>query len=137
MGGEVLASILVPLGMCGLVFGIVYIRNRENMALIDKGINPRQANNRPRPYSNLKYGLLLCGSGLGLLIAFLVDQFLISHVAVTPGGQTYSREFPQIYFALIGMFGGLGLIISYRIEKKEWLDKEQSEAKNETRNIPL
>jgi hypothetical protein len=30
-----------------------------------------------------------------------------------------------IYFALIAIGGGLGLISSYRIEKKEVLDKEK------------
>jgi hypothetical protein len=30
----------------------------------------------------------------------------------------------SIYFALIAIGGGLGLITSYRIEKKELLDKE-------------
>ena len=29
-----------------------------------------------------------------------------------------------IYFALIAIGGGLGLFFSYRIEKKEWVDKK-------------
>jgi hypothetical protein len=33
------------------------------------------------------------------------------------------EENPSIYFALIAIFGGLGLVLSYRIEKKEVLDK--------------
>ena len=129
MGSELLIVPVFFLSFFGMIFGIVYIRNRENMALIEKGFNPRQ--NRPaftpKPFLSLKYGLLLCGVGIGLLLAFLVDEMMLNHKAVLPGGGIYEKEFPQIYFALIGIFGGLGLILSYFIEKKQWLDKKKEE----------
>ncbi len=116
MGSEVLIPILVPLGGCALVFGIVYLKTRENLAMIEKGLNPKEFANRPAPYRNLKAGLLLLGAGLGLLLAYLIDfaSPLID-----------GEENPAIYFALIAIFGGLGLIVSYKIEKKELLDKAQ------------
>jgi len=102
-------------GFFAMVFGIVYLRTRQNLAMIEKGMNPKQFGNRPVPYLNLKWGLLLIGSGFGLLIAYIAD---LSLVAID------GEENPTLYFALIAIFGGLGLIGSYKIEKKELLDRE-------------
>ena len=115
MGPEVLIPILVPLGGWAMIFGIVYLRTRENMAMIEKNMNPREYANRPAPYKNLKWGLLLLGAGLGLLLAYLID---IKSTVID------GEENPAIYFALIAIFGGLGMITSYRVEKKELLDRE-------------
>jgi hypothetical protein len=116
-GVEMLVPILVPLGAFAMVFGIVYLRSRENMAMIEKGLNPKEYANRPAPYRNLKNGLLFLGAGLGLLVAYLLDSFVIPY-SVEPAG---------IYFALIAIGGGIGLIYSYRIEKKELLDKNNNQ----------
>lgn len=113
-GGEMLIPILVPLGAFAMVFGIVYIKSRENMAMIEKGMNPKEFANRPAPYRNLKNGLLFLGAGLGLLVAYLLDTYTIPF-NVEPAG---------LYFALIAIGGGIGLVSSYRVEKKELLDKE-------------
>ena len=125
MGPEVIIATLVPLSFFGLIFGIIYIRNKENMALIEKGLNPRQKNTRPLPFVNLKYGLLMIGSGMGLLSAYLIDSLLLGHrVVVTNGGiNAHDSDNPAIYFALIAIGGGIGLVLSYAIEKKEWGDK--------------
>ena len=80
--------------------------------MIEKGINPKQ--DRPAPYKNLKWGLLLIGSGIGLFLAFMIDRLILKDF-----------DNPAIYFALIGIGGGLGLVGSYRVEKKEVLDKDQ------------
>jgi hypothetical protein len=113
-GAEMLIPILVPLGFFAMIFGIVYMKSRENLALIEKGMNPKEFANRPAPYRNLKNGLLFLGAGLGLLAAYLIDTF---------GMKTVDRDPAGIYFALIAIGGGIGLIASYRIEKKELLDK--------------
>ncbi|HTQ28459.1 MAG TPA: DUF6249 domain-containing protein [Puia sp.] len=112
---EILVPITMFAGCFAMVFGIVYLRTRQNLAMIEKGMNPKEFANRPAPYRNLKWGLLLVGSGLGLLIAYLLDRFLIKDL-----------DNPFIYFALIAIGGGLGLIGSYRIEKKEVLDRESN-----------
>lgn len=172
---ETLVPIVVMTGMFAMIFGIVYIRSRENMAMIEKGLNPRVKDPRPRPFINLKWGLLLIGSGLGLLFAYIIDSTIIkhdktsaTHTSITIGGHHADRknkvvvitdtnriakdtaanntsakddgdnedddsvtqirggdtDNPAIYFALIAIGGGLGLFFSYRIEKKEWLDKK-------------
>ena len=57
---EVLVAIFIPLSFFALVFGIVYMYKRENLAMIEKGMNPKnQPPDRPVPYKNLKWGLLL------------------------------------------------------------------------------
>jgi hypothetical protein len=97
-----------------MVFGIFYLRNRETMAMIEKGMNPKEYANRPAPYRNLKNGLLLLGAGIGLALAYFITQYVL-----------HDEDNPALWFALIGIGGGLGLIGSYRIEKRELLDQER------------
>ena len=124
MGGEeVLIPIVMFAGGFAMVFGIVYMKTRQNMAMIEKGMNPKEFANRPTPYRNLKWGLLLVGSGIGLFIAYLLDNYVLNKTGQNAFYDS-GRNVP-IYFALIGIGGGLGLIGSYRIEKKELLDKKE------------
>ena len=117
-GTEMLVAILIPLGFFTMVFGIVYMFERENLAMIEKGMNPKNQPDRPVPYKNLKWGLLLVGSGLGLLIAFFLDQYIL------PQNRNYNDDsIAFIYFALLAIGGGLGLIRSYSVEKGELLNK--------------
>jgi hypothetical protein len=115
-GPEMLIPILVPLGAFAMIFGIFYLKSRENMAMIEKGLNPKEFANRPAPFRALKTGLLFLGAGLGLLAAYLLDNSI--HFNSDPAG---------LYFALIAIGGGIGLISSYRIEKKELLDKNNQQ----------
>ena len=110
-----LIPILICLGAFAMIFGIVYLKTRENLSMLEKGFNPKEFANRPAPYRSLKNGLLFVGSGLGLLIAYIIDL----NIRTSRHDQN-----PAIYFALIAIGGGLGLIISYAIEKKEWLNRK-------------
>lgn len=113
MSGEgVLVPITLFVGAFAMVFGIVYLKTRENLAMLEKGMNPKENANRPAPYKNLKWGLLLIGAGIGLLLAYILDNYVFM-----------KTDNEAIYFALIGIGGGAGLIGSYRIEKKEFWDK--------------
>ena len=123
----------MTLSICAVIFGNRYLRNRETLSMLEKGLDPsiktRPERPRPAPFRNLKWGLLLVGAGLGLLVAYLLDNTLLYKV-----GHYVSHwdndEFRvnganvSLYFAFIAMGGGMGLISSYRIEKKELLDKE-------------
>ncbi|MGI4751653.1 MAG: DUF6249 domain-containing protein [Janthinobacterium lividum] len=109
----VLIPILVPLTLFALIFGIVYLRNKERMAMIERGMDPRT--NLPKqqqvsPTINLTFGLLMIGAGLGLFLAYIMDYFVFRNQGIL--------DSPAIYFALIAFFGGLGLFISYLIERK-------------------
>lgn len=114
--------LLSTLALFAMIFGIRYLRNRENMAMIEKGLDPKLNTNRPAPYTNLKWGLLLVGAGIGLMLAFFLDQYVFIG---GNGGNRYHDDDANvaIYFAMIAIGGGLGLISSYRIEKKELLDR--------------
>ena len=122
MNGEYLIAILVPLGGMAMLFGLFYLRNRENMSMIEKGMNPKEFANRPAPYKNLKRALLLIGAGLGLFTAYLLDNYVL-YGNEQFGHHDGGRNVP-IYFALIAIGGGLGLFGSYRIEKKWWDDNK-------------
>jgi hypothetical protein len=110
----VMAGILVPVALFAMIFGIVYLSKRERMAMIERGMDPRRYKPHSAPFQNLKWGLLLIGAGTGLFLAYILDHTLFAKMA-----QVDDDANVAIYFALIAIFGGLGLIISYRIEKKE------------------
>ena len=124
--------IFMSLSICAVIFGMRYMRNRENMSMIEKGLDPNIKPERPRPapFRSLKMGLLLVGAGLGLFAAYLLDNTLLYRVGHYVS-HYHDDEFRTnganvaIYFALIAIGGGLGLITSYRIEKRELLDKDK------------
>ena len=103
-----------------MIFGIYYLKTRQNLAMIEKGMNPKEFANRPAPYKNLKWALLLIGSGLGLLIAYILDVYLLMPSRVSQG---QDHEPVAIYFSLIAIGGGLGLFGSYKMEKQWWDEK--------------
>ncbi|MBS1774204.1 MAG: hypothetical protein JST82_15205 [Bacteroidetes bacterium] len=109
--------IILFICMAATIFGIYYLRNKENMALIERGINPREGHKKFGSLTYLKYGLLMIGVGVGLFLAQLIDN-MYPVVRTDSEGGKYIQENPAIYFSLIGICGGLGLLLSYFIEKK-------------------
>ncbi|MEO3405720.1 DUF6249 domain-containing protein [Mucilaginibacter sp. CAU 1740] len=112
----ILMIIIVSLGFFLMMFGIVYLDKREKLALIERNMDPRNYKPQSAPYQNLKWGLLLIGAGLGLFLAFVLDRTAFHY------GDNSNIFF--LYVSLIAFFGGVGLFVSYRIEKREVLDKE-------------
>jgi hypothetical protein len=110
----VMAGILVPVALFAMIFGIVYLAKRERMAMIERGMDPRRYKPQSAPFQNLKWGLLMVGAGVGLFLAFILDRSVFSHS---------EDENVAVYFSLIAIFGGCGLLLSYLIEKKH-NDKE-------------
>ncbi|MEX8547712.1 MAG: DUF6249 domain-containing protein [Mucilaginibacter sp.] len=113
-----LIPILVPLGLFAMIFGIYHLKNKERMTMIERGMDPnadlpkqRQSN----PAFTLTFGLLLIGSGLGLFIAFMLNQWVFTDRGI---------DSDAVYFGLIAIFGGIGLLISYFIENKANKQKE-------------
>jgi hypothetical protein len=114
--------IIMTCSICSLIFGIAYFRNKENMAMIDRGMSPRaKEKNQPKPFTSLKWGSLLAGAGLGLLIAFFIDTFAIKNVD--------SDSITALYFGLIGVGSGLGFLVSYFIEMKYWNKNNDSQTR--------
>lgn len=91
----------------GIVFVIASARNRERMAMIEKGVDPKtfMSDRKPNSYGILKWALLLAGLGFGLFIGSLLETY------------TSIQEEPA-YFASALFFGGLGLFLSFQIAKK-------------------
>jgi hypothetical protein len=123
--------IIATLSICAAIFGWRYLKNKENMAMIEKGQNPNLRPERPRPapFRSLKWGLLFVGAGVGLFLAYLCDNTILYRVGhdvnkFSSNGDDYNGANVILYFAFIAIGGGVGLITSYRIEKKELLDKE-------------
>jgi hypothetical protein len=104
-----LTELLVPIAAFAVTFGIVFVivtaRNREKMALIEKGVDPKDfIRGRPDVYSVLKWASLLIGVGIGVFLGSLLETY-------TP----LSEE--AAYFGPILLFGGLGLLVAFLITK--------------------
>jgi uncharacterized membrane protein len=108
---------LIPMVVCttmfAMVYGIVYLYRRERMAMIERGMDPRSYKPKVHNYNTLKWGLLLIGAGLGLFLAYILD-----HTCLAFMNREYEHN-PSIYFALIAIFGGAGLLISHLVERKD------------------
>lgn len=100
------AEFLIPISFFAMILGIVYMsyRKKERIALIQSGRDASILSENGRCYSSLKWGLLLFGVGLGLLIA----EFMAKYEVMTP---------EAAYFSMASIFGGMALIIDFFIEK--------------------
>ena len=115
--------IVSSLALFAMIFGLRYLNNKENMAMIEKGLDPKIKRERlPTPFRNLKWGLLLVGAGIGLFLAYILDNFVL--FTVHPQGRHDYNDGANvpIYFALIAIGGGIGLILSYKIERQHYPD---------------
>jgi hypothetical protein len=100
------------------VFGIYYVsvttRNRERMALIDKGADASLFNTGKEGQVSLfnwnkftlKLGMLFMGVGLGIIAGSILDT-----MDVMPDGPDY--------VSMIFLFGGLSLVLFYIIDRKK------------------
>src|SRR5210317_1669951 len=107
-----LTEILVPISMFAATFGVIYVfvtaRNRERMAMIEKGVDPKDFLAKPKTNNHgiIKWALLLVGVGIGLFLGSVLETY------------TDIPEEPA-YFACALLFGGLGLVAAYLITKKD------------------
>ena len=107
-----LVGLLVPLGAFAMVFGIVYLgitaRNKERLALIERGADPSlfESVKKGNSHSILKWGMFLFGIGLGIVIAAIIVQ---------SGMMSEDSAYP----AMICVFGGLALIGVHLFKSKQ------------------
>lgn len=102
--------IIISLGAFIMVWGLKFLENKENMAMIERGMDPK-ANKKQKeanPSKTLKDALLFIGAGLGLVLAVLITQAL----QLQNGAKTAT------YFGLIAIFGGLGMLSAYLYERR-------------------
>ena len=99
------------------VFGIYYVhvttRNKERMALIDKGADASLFNTGKEGQTSffnwnkvtLKIGMLLMGVGIGIIVGSILNS-----MQVMENGSDYT--------SMIFLFGGLSLVLFYLIDRK-------------------
>ncbi|HOP04166.1 MAG TPA: hypothetical protein PL017_02880 [Tenuifilaceae bacterium] len=110
-GGEVFIAAIAIIFSHSLVFGVFYFifrqRHRERMTMIERGVDPSIFIRKPTGNAStaLKYGLFITGIALGIFAGSLLD--LYSQI-----------EDGAAYISMIFLFGGLGLLAFYIIERK-------------------
>jgi len=98
---------LVPVSFFALVYGIfhLFIRRKERLALIEKGVTASIFNKEADVSPSLKYGILF----IGIAIGFLMGEILYLNTSINEG---------VAYLSMIFFFGGAGLIVYYLIARK-------------------
>ena len=107
------AELLIPIGFFLVVFGIIYLyfstRNKERLALIEKGADASIFNIGKRGSSwkvvVINFAFLLMGIGLGTFIAAIID--------------TYTELEEGAMAAVIFFMAGVGLYVGYTQTKKD------------------
>ncbi|MBU2652347.1 MAG: hypothetical protein KKA81_15570 [Bacteroidetes bacterium] len=92
------------------IYGLVHlnIRKKERMAMLEKGADPKIFHTESNKVTTLKWGLVLIGISLGLFAGRALENSSAFQHAAEVG-----------YFSMIFLFGGLALVISYFLERKE------------------
>jgi hypothetical protein len=112
-----IVALLIPIiGTISVFTMIVFLRKYENdekMAMIAKGITPPQkASFNVNPSHSLRWGFVLVGFGVGLLMGSLLESLT-------------DLDGDTAHFSMIFIFGGLGLLASYFYQMN--LDKKNKE----------
>ena len=136
--------IMIPLNFA-IVFGGIYkvielfVHKRERLMLISKitelknidfkGISLYSSGNK---YTALRIGWLLTGIGFGFLLGFCINMLATygdySFLANENSMVLYSDRVGSIvYVASVCICGGIGLLMSYRTERKVEQPKEKKD----------
>ncbi len=111
------------------IFGVFYLyittRNRERMAMIEKGVDPALFSSVRLPKTvrgssssgfkfTLKAGMLFISIGIGMVVSIFFNDTVDHEI------------YPLLVFGIIFVFGGTGLIAGYymgrNLEKKDAKD---------------
>ncbi len=114
-------GILIPLGAFAMIYGIVKlnIRKKERLMLIQAGLDPATFDkSEKKSLSTAKLGMLLVAIGLGILLANIIVRF-----------EVMDRD--AAVFSLVFLFGGISLLVSYFLEKKQLKEHLTTEKKEE------
>lgn len=114
----IMVPIVAIVGGLSIAFAGMYMRNRERMEMISRGMDPSKAGTDwsnfqgRRRRSPLRSGLMWLGAGLGLLCGY---AFCHGFITDSHNGED---QF-VIYFGFVAAFVGMGSVISHVLEKKE------------------
>lgn len=121
-------SDLVPIFIVWIVFYYtykligLYARRKERLLMIEKmnvvgDLELPDKDVLKRSFTALRVGCLLIGVGVGLLIGVMVQTMLVN--AGYDMNQWPDRKlFEMSFTACVLLFGGIGLLVSYPLERK-------------------
>jgi F0F1-type ATP synthase membrane subunit c/vacuolar-type H+-ATPase subunit K len=112
-----MGTLVAFIALFATIFGIMYVfyttRNKERLALIDKGADASLFNTGKDAKGSvnwnkftLKIGMLLVGIGLGVIAGAILES-----AGVFPSEEAG-------YFSMILIFGGLSLVLFYLFDRK-------------------
>ena len=88
------------------VYFYLRARNKERLALIEKGVDISDLYKGKRTQSLFKWGIILIGFAIGLFFGYLLDTYTTMNDEVA-------------YFTMIFLFGGASFIAYHFINKKQ------------------
>jgi ABC-type Fe3+-siderophore transport system permease subunit len=105
-----LTGIIISLGFFTMIVLSIYFytraRNRERIAMIEKGADLSKFYNKPNEHQLFKNGLFLMGIALGLFMGFSLTKIFLT------------IDDKVAYISMILLFGGLSKILYYPISAK-------------------
>ena len=120
----VMVPIVAIAGGLSLSFAIRYLKSKERMEMISRGMDPasleamdRADEQKPvkQKRSPLRFGLVSLGGGLGVMIAYILCHTII-----------HAADVEFVYLGMTAIFVGLALVLSHILEKKEPEEKNQA-----------
>ena len=112
-------DIIIPIIFFAVIFGIVYLfvsaRNRERLALIEKGIDASIFYNKDRRVTPMwkvivvNFALLLMGIGLGIFIASILHYSM---------GVDAEVAYPGTIFLMAGIGLMAGVLVTKKLNKE-------------------
>ena len=72
-------------------------------------------------YAPLRWGLMLAGAALGLLVAFFIKDEML------PDKTWYNDDVQVLYFGATFLFAGIGLLVSFVLERKYTAEDRKKE----------
>ena len=122
-----------------VIFGIVtlgiykifelFVGRKERLLMIEKWGNTPEglaiSGKMPYPFKTeksyvaLKFACLMLGLGVGLLVGFLISSYWQSLLPLAERTAYHTREtIGIVYGASVLLFGGLGLLVAFLLERK-------------------
>lgn len=107
---DIFRDFLVTFTIVAAIFGIIYVyfmtRHREKMAMLERGMDISEfSNKQDYKWITLKYGMLLVGFAIGILVGnILFIKYGLGNIVS--------------YLSMTFLFGGASLITNFLIEKK-------------------
>lgn len=108
---SILGIIFVFGSIPAIIIATSYFRNRriERMAMIASNTDAghfREGETRPKHYQTMKYGMLMIGLAIGILMGTVLDANTLLHETAA-------------YLSMVLTFGGISLVVFYVLFKNK------------------